>query len=295
MTNGNGVTRRQFVVGAGAAGALAAMPLLGRNLSAVFAAGGPDEVVDGVGTFGEETPANRLVYTTCEQCNTFCTIKVGLTDPAATGGVAYARKIAGNPYSPLSSVPFGQIDYATDPTAAAAGHGDLAEEGRSFRGGRSCLKGQAGIQTAYDQYRLAKPLKRVGPRGSGQWISLEWEQALSEIATALKPTIGWAPKATVMADWEKVKAGKLTQAEFDAKYADVLIDTRMPDLGPKVNQIAFLNGNRPDFMTRMTASTLGCINFFDHGGICGSTGVIANVRTHNGNQARKRQYADIDA
>jgi tetrathionate reductase subunit A len=291
----NDVTRRQFVIGTGAIGAIAAMPLLGKKLGEVFENPFDEAPVHGVGTFGEETPANRVIYTTCEQCNTFCTIKVALTDPAKTGGVAYARKIAGNPYSPLNTVPFGQIPYATDPTAAAAGLGNLPDMGRSLRGGRTCLKGQAGIQTAYDAYRIARPLKRVGPRGSGKWVSMEWDQVIAEIGAALKSTLAFVPQGPVMADWAKVKAGEMTQAEFDAKYQDVLIDTRHPDLGPKVNQIAFVNGDRQEFMTRMVKSSFGSMNLIDHGGICGSTGVIANVRTRNGDQKKKRQYADIDA
>jgi anaerobic selenocysteine-containing dehydrogenase len=289
------VTRRQFVIGAGTIGSIAAMPLLGRKLGEVFEDPFEGTPVHGVGSAGDEIPANRVIYTTCEQCNTFCTIKVAVTDPAKTGGVAYARKIAGNPYSPLNTVPFGQIDYATDPVKAVEGLGNLPELGRSLRGGRTCLKGQAGIQTAYDAYRIAKPLKRVGPRGSGKWQTVEWEQALAEIGAAIKPALAFTPQGPVMTDWAKVKAGELTQAEFDAKYQSVLIDTKHPDLGPKVNQIAFLNGDRAEFMDRMVRSSFGCINFFDHGGICGSTGVIANVRTRNGDQKKKRQYADIDA
>ncbi|HYF96313.1 MAG TPA: molybdopterin-dependent oxidoreductase [Symbiobacteriaceae bacterium] len=284
------LNRREFLTGAAAVGGtIAAMPLLGGGLKKAFAdpfaASGE---AHGTGALGEEIPADRIIYTTCEQCQTFCTIKVALTE---SGRV---RKIAGNPYSPLSSVPFGQIPYNTDPAEAARGLGDLPEEGRSLRGGRTCLKGQAGIQTAYDAYRIARPLKRVGPRGSGEWATVSWEQAVTEIAAAIKPVLNFVPQAVVMSDWEKVKKGELTKAAFSAKYQDVLIDTSHRDLGPKSNQIAMLTGNRIGFVERWIKSCAGSVNVFNHGGICGASGVTANVRTRNGKQLKKRQYADLD-
>ncbi|HEY3367589.1 MAG TPA: molybdopterin-dependent oxidoreductase [Symbiobacteriaceae bacterium] len=288
-----GFTRRQFVIGGTAVGAIAAMPLLGRRLEGSLQHAFADQVVHGVGGFGEETAANRVVYTTCEQCNTHCTIKVSLTDPAKTGK-PYIRKIAGNPYSPLNMVPVGQIPYGTDPAEAVKGLGDMPVDGRSLRGGRTCLKGQAGIQTAYDAYRLAKPLKRVGPRGSGKWQSLSWEQALAEIAAVVKPSLAFVGKEPVMQDWTKVKQGQMTQAEFDAKYGDKLIDTKRPDLGPKANQIAFLTGDRQDFMQRIVGGGFGCVNMFNHQSICGVSGVTAAVRTRNGKAGKNRIFADMD-
>lgn len=288
---GNQISRRQFVAGAAVlGGTLAAMPLLGDETSFPFGA----SRVRGAGNDTEAVTPDRVIYTTCEQCQTFCTIKVTLSDPDRTGGKTYVRKIAGNPYSPISMVPFGQIPYNTDPAEAVMGHGEVAVDGRSLAGGRVCLKGQAGIQTAYDAYRIAQPLKRVGPRGSGTWQTIPWDQAIAEITAAVKPSLAFVPREPVMADWNLVKQGKLAKSDFDTRYQDVLIDTTHPDLGPKSNQIAFLSGNRLDFMGRMVNGTLGSINLFNHGGICGVSGVAANVRTRNGNQLKQRQYADMD-
>ncbi len=45
-----------------------------------------------------------------------------------------------------------------------------------------CAKGSAGIMQHYSPARLKKPLKRTGPRGSGEFREIEWDEAL-EIAT----------------------------------------------------------------------------------------------------------------
>ena len=41
-----------------------------------------------------------------------------------------------------------------------------------------CAKGSAGIMQHYSPARLTKPLRRVGPRGSGEFEEIEWEEAL---------------------------------------------------------------------------------------------------------------------
>ncbi|MCO6418343.1 molybdopterin oxidoreductase family protein [Siccirubricoccus sp. KC 17139] len=46
-----------------------------------------------------------------------------------------------------------------------------------------CGKGSAGIMTHYAPARLRAPLKRVGPRGSGEFAEITWEEAL-ETATS---------------------------------------------------------------------------------------------------------------
>ena len=48
--------------------------------------------------------------------------------------------------------------------------------------GALCSKGLAATQLAYDPRRLTHPLRRVGPRGSGQWEEISWDYALTEVA-----------------------------------------------------------------------------------------------------------------
>src|SRR5690606_11776819 len=145
----------------------------------------------------------------CMQCNTFCTSKVRLTDsPDDLEATSLVRKIAGNPYSPLTTQPIGPIPYDTAPEDAVAGIGDMARDSKSRSGGIACLKGQAGIQVVHDSKRVTSPLKRVGERGSGKWRSVTWEEAISDIldgsdlgTPGLREWWAYAPKQPVMDDW----------------------------------------------------------------------------------------------
>ncbi|MBR4954021.1 MAG: molybdopterin-dependent oxidoreductase, partial [Oscillospiraceae bacterium] len=54
--------------------------------------------------------------------------------------------------------------------------------------GRLCAKGLSGIQALYHPNRNKYPMKRVGPRGSGQWKRISWDEALTTIAEKLMET-----------------------------------------------------------------------------------------------------------
>ncbi|WP_088189662.1 molybdopterin-dependent oxidoreductase [Desulfosporosinus sp. FKA] len=51
---------------------------------------------------------------------------------------------------------------------------------------RICLRGLSQIQNTYSPNRIKYPYKRVGPRGSGQWQRISWEEATSAIAENFK-------------------------------------------------------------------------------------------------------------
>jgi tetrathionate reductase subunit A len=257
----------------------------------------------GVGTTYQDYTAENVIFTSCQQCNATCTIKTYIMPGSPTGPYSsLVRKIAGNQYSPLNMVPFGHINYDTPVTTAVKGTGDVAKTGRGFRGGRTCLKGQAGIQTVYDAYRIQKPLKRVGNRGSGVWKTISWEQVYKEIlegshdigTPGLKDIWAFAPQAKVMADWEKVKAGQMDKAAFHNQYKDALIDTNHPDFGPKSNQIVIMSGHRRDFIGRLAGGSLGTTNFYDHGGLCGVNSTVGNVHSFDPAKPKKRMIPDYE-
>ena len=112
---------------------------------------------------GEEyllSKPENILYSVCLQCNTGCGIKAKLLD-----GVVV--KIDGSPLSPWTLQP--HLPYKTSPFDAAKMDAPL------------CLKGQAGIQSAYDPYRIVRVLKRAGKRGENTWVSIPFDQAVSEI------------------------------------------------------------------------------------------------------------------
>ena len=122
------MSRRDFLkltaATGGAAAVLGALPAYQRLLAAQEAAG----------TYPLAEAQNQL-YSVCLQCNTGCGIKVKLLD-----GVA--AKIDGNPYSPWNMWP--HIPYKTPVKDVATVEGAL------------CPKGQAGLQSAYDPYRIVQ-------------------------------------------------------------------------------------------------------------------------------------------
>ncbi|MEF8780073.1 MAG: molybdopterin-dependent oxidoreductase, partial [Haloferacaceae archaeon] len=302
--DGGSVSRRDFVKAVGSIGAIAAVSGATVNVDAENL--WTDDEQHYVGNDYDEYSASDVIHTTCGQCNTFCPIKLRIDDRDGSGDYsALVRKLAGNPYSFLNTQPFSQVPYDSDPedvaTGDVEGSGDVATDRWSVSGGRICLKGQAGIQTAFDTYRVRKPMKRVGPRGSGEWKTVSWDRAIEEIVEGdeelghpgLREMWGYAPQEEVMSDWEAVQSGEMSKSEFDEKWGDDLIDTDHPDLGPKANQIIDVGGFRRNFIrTRLWKQGLGSVNSFHHAGTCGFSSVLGNVRSYDA--PKKRQYPDIE-
>jgi tetrathionate reductase subunit A len=231
---------------------------------------GPDQPSDPADYTLAKT--DNVLYSVCLQCNTQCTVKAKFQD-----GVLV--KLDGNPYSPLNLQP--QLPYGTALDDAVRVDGHL------------CPKGQGGVQTVYDPYRLRKVLKRAGPRGSGKWKVIEFEQAVEEIVEGGRLFADAGENRTVAgfrqvfalrdgelskamaADVAAIQAGDLTVAQFKKKYAahlDVLIDPDHPDLGPKNNQYVFQGGrigpDRETYAQRFTFGGLGSVNWYAHTTIC---------------------------
>ena len=64
--------------------------------------------------------------------------------------------------------------------------------------GRTCAKGPATINQVKDGERILTPLKRSGPRGSGQFEPCTWEEALQDIGGRIRAAIDEDRKDEVM-------------------------------------------------------------------------------------------------
>jgi anaerobic selenocysteine-containing dehydrogenase len=214
-----------------------------------------------------QKPENTI-YTSCLQCHNACTLKTKIYN-------GFLAKIDGNPYGPQNMLP--NIDYKTDINNAVEVDG------------KACPKGQAGIQTAYDPYRLKKILKRAGKRGENKWKTIDFNKAVDEVVNGgnlfgeghvkgfKEIRVLTDPKLAkkMGSDAKKVGKGKMTLKAFQTKYKDnldVLIDPNHPDLGPKNNKFVMMNGRiehgRKELSQRFTKSAFGSTNWFEHTSIC---------------------------
>lgn len=60
---------------------------------------------------------------------------------------------------------------------------------QSKTGTAPCVKGLAYVQYTYAPDRILHPMERVGPKGSGQWRRITWDQAYDKITTKLKSLV----------------------------------------------------------------------------------------------------------
>lgn len=95
----------------------------------------------------------RLVPTTCFNCEASCGL-VAYID-RDSGAI---RKLEGNPYHPGSR-------------------------------GRNCAKGPATLNQIQDPQRILYPLKRSGPRGSGQFQRTTWDEVIAALAARIRQAL----------------------------------------------------------------------------------------------------------
>ncbi len=102
----------------------------------------------------KKLPRNyQLIPTTCFNCEAACGLVAYVDKKSAT-----IRKLEGNPYHPGSR-------------------------------GRNCAKGPATINQVNDPDRILYPMKRSGPRGSGEFERTTWDEVLDSVAARIRKAI----------------------------------------------------------------------------------------------------------
>ena len=193
-------------------------------------------------------PSQRVSYTMCMGCTTQCGVRVRID--AATESVV---RVSGNPYSPLSTDPHLPMGAPVRQSFVSLSRFD--EKGLAGRS-TACGRGNAVLEQMNSPYRITVPLKRVGKRNSGEWMPISFEQLVREV----------------------VEGGDLF-GEGHVKGLRELrsfepIDPSRPELGPKVNKVAFLSAvddGRMAFLNRFAQQAYGTINLTGHGAYCGGS------------------------
>lgn len=253
------ISRRRQVLAAGGVAAFAAGfsetagrmvgKLMGEDKPRHRTAGNapqPEFSVDASGKVSVNT-AQQVSYTTCLGCTTMCGVRVRIDRESG-----HVLRVAGNPYSPLSTDPHLPMKASVrESFASLSAHQGKGLAGRST----ACGRGNAVAQQIDSPYRVLTPLKRVGPRNGGKWQPISFEQLVKEVVEG-GDLFGEGPVAGLAA----------------LRDTATPIDPAQPELGARVNQVAVIssvNDGRESFARRFFNKAYGTMNFFGHGSYCG--------------------------
>ncbi len=224
----------------GSAGASTAHATRGNSLT-------PEFRIDPVTGVLSTQPGQTVSPSSCLGCWTQCGVRVRV-DTASNR----ILRIAGNPYHPLATTQPAPMDMPVREVYAKLG-GESGLEGRAT----SCARGSAMLEQQTSPYRVLQPLKRVGARGEGKWISISFEQLVQEVCEG----------------GDLFGEGHVDglRAIYDSK---TLIDPENPEYGARVNQLLVTdaaNEGRTPLINRFAQQSFGTINVANHGSYCGQT------------------------
>lgn len=219
--------------------------LAGAALLTPVATSGAGEAAAGPGKILRQTAPARtdqdvqVVHSVCLGCNARC----GNRSVVKNGRL---ETYSGNPYHPYNHLG-DPVDYATPVAETLALPSPV------------CAKAHDAPNYVYNPYRILKPLKRMGPRGSGRFEPIEWERLIEEIA-------GGGRLFAHLGEERHIAGLK----ELDS---DEPIDPAAPELGPKRNGFVFMTGRlqagRKQIIDRFVKDAMGSKNRIGHTDICG--------------------------
>ena len=265
------VTRRLFLK---VSSAVAAAAICGFELKRLYAVDNDLDPDPDVGDTGVE-----VIRTACMMCNAGCGMQVKVKD-----GVAL--KIEGNPFCPHTN------DYSTAGSEAVLS--DISEPDKYS--GTPCARGNAGLKTLYDPYRVKQPLKRTGARGEGKWQAISWKQAFDEIING-----GTLPGGTFVGlkairgtpDSSKRASEKL--GTNDTAYASEAKDGNPANFGFKANQYVWVRGrDQISQITKRFNDSYGTLNHIEHSSLCNTNYALPAKTTFTGPKSAKYSYMRVD-
>lgn len=207
----------------------------------------PEFHIDAVTGILDTHPGQVVSPSSCLGCWTQCGIRVRVDTKENR-----ILRVAGNPYHPLATTRPAPMETPVREVYAMLGD-DNGLEGRAT----SCARGSAMMEHQTAPHRVLAPLKRVGPRGSGQWRTISFEQLIEEIC----------------------EGGDLFgEGHVDGLRAirdvETLIDDDNPEYGPKSNQLLVTdsaNEGRTPLINRFARQAFGTVNVSNHGSYCGQS------------------------
>ena len=193
-------------------------------------------------------PDQAVSYAQCIGCTTQCGVRVRVDKKANK-----VLRVAGNPYSPMSTNP--HIPYESSVRESLLAMARIGEKGGLKHRSTACGRGNAVLQQVDNPRRVLNPLKRVGPRGSGQWQTISFEQLIEEV----------------------VEGGDLF-GEGHVEGLRAIRDLKAPavegapEFGSRANRLVWMNcvnDGRDNLALRWLKKSYGSNNFTRHGSYCG--------------------------
>lgn len=194
-------------------------------------------------------PNQVISNVTCFGCTTQCGVRVRVDKRNQK-----VIRVTGNPFHPLATADFlpmkTSIRDSLREMSAAGGNGQLLRP-------TTCGRGNAMLEMMVSPHRILSPLKRVGPRNSGRWQTISFEQLIKEVVYG----------------GDLFGEGRVAGLK-ELRDLKTPIDSNAPELGTKVNQVGLMmctNEGRDGFSRRFWNKSYGTINYVGHGSWCGGS------------------------
>ncbi len=116
--------------------------------------------------------------------------------------------------------------------------------------GKFCTKGLASFFGASDPDRIIAPMKRSGPRGSGQWTEISWDDAIAEVSAKVKAAVDANPNSVHLNEGAFKDGG--TTRFMDTLGSSSVIRSRVPSISSVAKQAVLkktfgVDSTLPDF------------------------------------------------